>query len=311
MNVKSKIERLSDPKLSLDVLVLTGGERDHCNMDSLPLRFNEHFSENTLVTISNLTSHLVQYNERTRQDRHKVICDIEIAGKKHSSITAIISDSLTNGHPVLITVWKNDSSIELGLSDLLKRLRIRGLVTPRVLMDLHPSYDCGKLKTRDDLIVALRLHDEISKQKSEEALKESNEQLTIENRAKDELIAQMEAEKVAMEAEKRSVAEAPGQPQSTIQSEVKILVDVLPNQKFQNSPVPHTILVFDDGSTKQMKTSTWDPNDAVTQKAISLKGQPVVTTCWDPISDPGRWSRLGYFKNIYLASSVILKTDPS
>jgi len=303
MNVNTAIKNLSSAGESLDVLVLTG-ERDHCNMDSLPLRFGEHFDEDTVVKVSNQTSHEVQYNERTRQDRHKISCDLEIKGKTYAGVTAVISDTLTNGYPVLITVWRNDSSTELGLSDLLKRLRIRGQVTPQILMDLNPSYDDGLLKTRDDLVIALRYHDEISRQQVEAALNESVEQLTIENRAKDELIAQMKAEREAMENEKAAAARESGESKIAYPSEVKILKQVLVNQQYRNSPIPHTILVFEDGSTKQMKVSTWDPNDAVTQKAQTLIGQPVITTCWDPVYEPGKWSRMGYFKNIYLASSV-------
>ena len=187
---------------------------------------------------------------------------------------------------------------------MLKRLRIRGQVTPKILMDLYPCYKDGRLKTRDDLVDALRLHDKISHQQIETAWSESVQELTIENRNKDEVIAYMKAELEALESEKAAVARESGESKIAYPSEIKILKQVLLNQQYRNSPIPHTILVFEDGSTKQMKISTWDASDAVTQKAQSLIGQPVITTCWGPIYEPGKWSRMGYFKNIYLASSV-------
>ena len=93
MNVNNAIKQLTGTGESLDVLVMTG-ERDHCNMDSLPLRFRVHFDENTMVKVFNQTSHEIQYNERTRQDRHKISCDLGIEGKIHSGVTTVISDTL-------------------------------------------------------------------------------------------------------------------------------------------------------------------------------------------------------------------------
>lgn len=61
----------------------------------------------------------------------------------------------------------------------------------------------------------------------------------------------------------------------------------------------NTILTFSDGTVKTMKTSTFDPDFTITQKAKSLIGKRVKTTCWDPLNQPGKWSNQGYFRNIY------------
>jgi len=62
-----------------------------------------------------------------------------------------------------------------------------------------------------------------------------------------------------------------------------------------------TVLVMGDGSQRHMKTSTFDPDDAITQKAKTLIGTRISTSCWDPKGNPERWSSQGYFRNIYEA----------
>ena len=63
-----------------------------------------------------------------------------------------------------------------------------------------------------------------------------------------------------------------------------------------------TELVMGDGTRLYMKTITFDRGLIVTTKAKSLVGKKVKTSCWDPISEPGKWSRQGYFRNVYVLS---------
>ena len=60
-----------------------------------------------------------------------------------------------------------------------------------------------------------------------------------------------------------------------------------------------TELVFSNGKRKYMKISTFDPNLSITSKAERLINKQVRTTCWDPVNEPGKWSRQGYFRGIY------------
>jgi hypothetical protein len=60
-----------------------------------------------------------------------------------------------------------------------------------------------------------------------------------------------------------------------------------------------TVLVMGDGSRRQMKTSTFDPDGSITQKAKALIGSRVSTTCWDAKRNPGRWTNQNYFRNIF------------
>ena len=48
-----------------------------------------------------------------------------------------------------------------------------------------------------------------------------------------------------------------------------------------------------------MKTSTFDRDLFITQKAERLIGDAVKITCWDPVHEPGKWSSQGYFRGIY------------
>ena len=62
-----------------------------------------------------------------------------------------------------------------------------------------------------------------------------------------------------------------------------------------------TELVFEDGDRRWMKIQTFDKNGLITQKAKSLINYRVYITSWDPIDEPLKWTRLGYFRNIYKA----------
>ena len=63
-----------------------------------------------------------------------------------------------------------------------------------------------------------------------------------------------------------------------------------------------TELIFDDGDVRWMKIETFDVDGAITRKAATLLNCKVFITSWDPIDEPLKWTRLGYFRNIYRAS---------
>ena len=60
-----------------------------------------------------------------------------------------------------------------------------------------------------------------------------------------------------------------------------------------------TQLSMSDGDELFMKVATFDKDLSITDKAKSLEGKKVRTTCWDPINKPGYWSSKGYFRNVY------------
>lgn len=112
---------------------------------------------------------------------------------------------------------------------------------------------------------------------------------------------QLEAEKKQLEAEVKKLekerARASARGETVIEEKAKVLASVETDVLLGGNA--NTVLIFEDGSRKTMKVITWDKDLAVTRKAKSLIGRRVTTTCWDPISEPGKWSKRDYFRNIY------------
>lgn len=63
-----------------------------------------------------------------------------------------------------------------------------------------------------------------------------------------------------------------------------------------------TELIFDDGDVRWMKIETFDIDGKITRKAVTLLNCNVYVTSWDPMNEPLKWTRLGYFRNIYKAN---------
>jgi len=94
-------------------------------------------------------------------------------------------------------------------------------------------------------------------------------------------------------------ARAEAEQSSALLSAPDTLVMIKEKQMVRGSSC--TVIVMGDGSQRHMKTSTFDPDGAITQKAKTLVGTRIRTSCWDPKGNPGRWSNQGYFRNIYEA----------
>jgi hypothetical protein len=117
---------------SFEILV-ESGPKSHANMDSLPLRFGTHFDIDTIVTVENIISAERQVVEKKRQEiRHRLLGTVLINGESFPDTTIILGDEKRQGRPFLITIWRNDTETERGLSDLLVRLRKLNQV------DTHP-----------------------------------------------------------------------------------------------------------------------------------------------------------------------------
>ena len=76
-----------------------------------------------------------------------------------------------------------------------------------------------------------------------------------------------------------------------------VLVNVETNVHYRGSY--NTILILEDGTKRYIKVSTFDKDLQVTKKAQSLIGKKIKVTSWDPVNEPGKWSKQGYFRNIY------------
>lgn len=87
--------------------------------------------------------------------------------------------------------------------------------------------------------------------------------------------------------------------QNATLSSPDMLIEVREKQPHRGSIC--TILVMANGTQRYMKVATFDPDGKVTKKAKSLVDRRVKVSGWDPINEPGKWTRQGYFRNIYAA----------
>ena len=320
MNSTSSLENILRNSSKLSVMVTV---RDHANCDSLPLRYGILFSKDTLLEITDIK---YLYVDRQYSDRFHVDAKITDSKGKQTSGHFIISNQVAYQEPVLVTVWRNDVETEFRLSEIMISLRRKGIISPQNLLELHPLYVNGKINNSADLLeqLALKLSaDRVALMQAEavEANKRADEALNALNNAikraehaesvareatyiVDDLeqqklglsnrVGELEAELELYKAEQQ-VAKTDGKVATL--SAPDVLKQVKENEMFNGSLC--TILVFQDGTQKHMKIATFDKSGAVTRKALSLLGRRVRTSCWDPIGFDGKWSKQGYFRNIY------------
>ena len=112
-------------------------------------------------------------------------------------------------------------------------------------------------------------------------------------------IENVEIEKKLQKDEKQEVEESGRDSVKIVISDVLISVDSIKYDGYQEDLGNLcTRLIFENGTHKYMKLSTWDRSGEVSKKAKTLIGKNVTTTCWDPTGTT-KWSDKGYFKNIY------------
>ena len=209
-----------------------------------------------------------------------------------------------------VTFWPNseDERAAEGTVEPLIKLALEGvpLSASEVVAEMHPEYiknpgidptvllaraknlaetDAAQLlKTAEIWRDTAKANDERTK-----ILLEENANLEDENKRLLEENERLKKEKMA----------ASDRGNVVVENQAKKLVFVEENVLIYGSS--NTVLHFDDGTKKSMKTSTFDKDLSVTNKAKKLVDRMVTTTCWDPVNEPGKWSRLGYFRNVYEA----------
>ena len=236
----------------------------------------------------------------------RFIGSLFLKGREFSNIVFV--HDTRHGRPLFVTFYpksEEDSAAESTVEPLVS-LALKGeAITPaEVATEMHPEFvkDPGI-----DPVVLINRAKHIAESQADEFLKYAeswkDQAVAAETRAAnlEEEKRQLEDEKKQLEEEvkrleeEKARASARGDKVTTEVAKVLTLVEtdvVLSGSK-------NTVLTFEDGSKKTMKVITWDKNLAVTRKAKSLVGRKVTTTCWDPVSEPGKWSKRGYFRNIY------------
>lgn len=306
----------------------------HANLDSLPLRFGIHFLTDTVV--EPLDCKDLGADERYADRRHYEarINDPNDPVAPPQIGHFVLGDRYQKGEWTLVTVWRKDVESEYFLSQTLRQLREDNSLSPGILLKIHPYYKKGQINSSAALIrfmsqqiasaeiARLEASERTAHQEAELALAELAQ---ARNDAANATADAARARGVTLEAiavvddftekyqrldeenrllklreqqrfEEEQLRASQESNVATL-SASDILVSVEKNVLFKGSRC--TILIFGDKSTRHMKTATFDPDGQITEKAQTLVGKRVRTTCWDPLKEPGKWSSLGYFRNVF------------
>ena len=290
----------------IDVFV---AQNEHCNLDSFPLRFGFSLQTDQTLTLKVLS---VTESKKSR-DRFELeaILDNPITGEAHHGVFVIINKN--NKTPKLVTAWTYDSETEFYLSEVLKDLRKRGTITTDWLIDKHPAYKSGELRTHTSLVEILSKDlSEIETSRVKAQAESLVDTLKIElNELKDRAqSAEKLAESVIAEnaklkqelneqIEKERVRASNANSTLVLTENPYILNEVNENVIYKGSSC--TELVLANNERWYMKTSIFDKHGSITEKAKSYIGKDVTVTSWDPAGQPGKWSNQFYFRNLYLS----------
>ena len=291
-------------------------QHEHANLDSFPLRYGFVFEKDTQLEIHCDPSTLRPDKNPKYKDRYNIIakfinpCDNRTERGVFYLINNQNNKYYNNDKVVTIIRYLDEAETEHHLSEVIKSLRISKEITSQDLIDLHPLYMTRQLSTHADLIRILA-----EKKSTEEILKiQSIADQAIE-RYKNQIlelsdkIKTLKDEYIEIQNElseyraQENMANKEGSVQ-TLEG-AKILVAV--NTNVMRGKSSCTELVMEDGTRLHMKTISFDKNLKITAKAKLLVGRKVKTSYWDPISEPGKWSSRGYFRNVYALSDEDLK----
>jgi hypothetical protein len=278
---------------------------EHAALDSFPLRYGIRFSdeEKTQIDLFDCKDHKETRNKRLKVTANFIGQDDEILTGRF-----ILSDQ--NPPRTVVTVIRPDNESEDSLSDLLTLLRKKKKISVEDLLEWHPLYLKGAANTFEQLIELIgKKHGLVSKKEQEDLKATLNEVFKHWEQAEDELrevkgenqnlAMENQEQKEEIERLKAEKAKAVSQDQVVMQDEPRILIKVDRDINYHGSRT--TRLTFEDGSQNWMKVATFDQDLSVTKRAENYIGKRVRTSCWNPKNDPGKWSRMGYFRNIYLA----------
>ena len=272
---------------------------EHANLDSFPFRYGYSFENDSSLLIT------VTSNENSKdKDRIVVKGSFKLPNSKnkiHLGKFVILKNS---GIVATVIRLNHDEGSEYNLSKTLRKLREDGDIDTATLIQM---YDSG---IKEHVEVIRFLSKKLSKEKinklssdlanqinTNDELKRLNKELIRENRSEKEYSASLELKIKDMANYQAEVMSANNQGNHPNLSDELILEKVLENVMIGSSSC--TQLVMSNGKVFNMKTSTFDPNRIITQKAKTLVGKKVTISCWDPIHEPGKWSSKGYFRNIY------------
>jgi hypothetical protein len=147
--LRDYVLRKADLCEPFDVAVISS---EHANCDSLPLRYCMHFQCDAVITLKKVE---ISRKPQYKQDRVALDAYFDDSAGIEQFGHFIIGERVGFDNPVLITVWRHDANTEEHLSDVMSSLRKRGVLSPSALIELHPEYLNGSLRTHDDLVLLL------------------------------------------------------------------------------------------------------------------------------------------------------------
>ena len=281
---------------------------EHANLDSFTLRYGFQFESNTELEIHYDPSTVCPDKNPKYSDRYNVVAKFinPTNNRTERGVFFLINNQnnkfYDNDKVVTVIRYLDEAETEHHLSEVIKSLRVSKVLSSQDLINFHPLYMTRQLTTHADLIKILtekKSSEEITKIQSiaDEAIQRYESKI---NKLNDELIKlkliNTEIQKELDEFKiQENIANSEGNTQTL--RKAGYLIDVLENRMRGRSSC--TVLVMDDGTKLYMKTSSFDKDLKVTAKAKLLRGRKVMTSCWDPIGNPGKFSNKDYFRNLY------------
>jgi hypothetical protein len=181
--------------------------REHANLDSLPLRFGLHFSEDTQVELYDLTDLGMDDRFSDRHHYEGYIRNPMNPSEEGQFGHFVVGYRQRSNHWALVTAWRNSSQDdEYFLSNTLRNLREDGILSPVLLLHMHPHYLNKEINSSATLLTFLSkslAQDEIVKAKQSEERARVDTEKAIEEIK----IAREEASRARLEADRaRSIA---------------------------------------------------------------------------------------------------------
>jgi hypothetical protein len=270
---------------------------EHANLDSFPFRYGFSFDQDTQLELEDVRN---QNNFKNEKGRYHI--DANFVNPKTNKINKGHFVLIENSINTVATVWRLDSGstrqAEHVLSETLKAARLKKLIT---VVDLINMHDQG-LKSHFEFSEFLakkwsqKIANEIIKE-AEDKVNTLSEALRKTVGERDKYKKELNLKSKELEEYKKEQEEAKIEGSSPTLADERVLVKVSTDVMHNGSIC--TQLSMSDGNELFMKIATFDRDLSITDKAKSLEGKKVRTTCWDPIGKPGYWSSKGYFRNVY------------
>jgi len=270
---------------------------EHANLDSFPFRYGFSFDKDTQLELEDIRN---QNNFKDEKGRYHI--DANFINPKTNKIDKGHFVLIENSINTVVTVWRMGSGksrqAEHVLSETLRAARDKKLIMVSDLIDMHDQGLTSHFEFSEFLAKkwSREIANEIN-EKAEDKVNALSEALKKTANERDKYKKEFNLKSTEFEEYKKEQERAKSEGSSPTLADERVLIKVGTNVMYNGSMC--TQLTMDDGNKLFMKIATFDRNLSITEKAKSLEGKKVRTTCWDPINKPGYWSSKGYFRNLY------------